>query len=406
MACTIRKRDEERRKTKEREESVKKSKGVVPTDQIHPSEADNSGSNSQNTKEKDPQNPNEILSKNSKKQNYNHKRQNNGKTDKIASQKQMYVAKNSTSVVQVVADSSPLPHGSPTTINTVLDPFPHGSPISLAVGVVGGKADDQEDVSGGLVGGQEKPIEPFSTSQPQPDTSKLVNFTQNGQPQNDTINSTVPTKKAKPNAQKRKAAQKKKAELEVALIASHHDKDSPQNFGKDMTSNVVSSEVQTPDEQLPGSLHSITEREEDPEEVDHFIYGQPQQTTTPDPETSIENPVPIACDPPDPVFAVCNLNTSGTRDFEADDYRQIISEDETEYNSEEEPKDTSDDAHAMQLLQTLGATNSQMSETHVKEVTDRQDLSLRGASHFSHGSGTGPPAARTRLKVKTRQPHD
>ncbi|MCE5167659.1 hypothetical protein HAX54_015397, partial [Datura stramonium] len=121
-----------------------------------------------------------------------------------------------------------------------------------------------------------------------------------------------------------KQHKKKKAELEASLIASHHDKDSPQNFGKDMTSNVVTSEVQTPgkrqaipeiqqdideadnfiydhphnetnvqnnsDEQFPGSLHSIIEREEDPEEVDHFIYGQPQQTTTPDPETPIENP--------------------------------------------------------------------------------------------------------------------
>ncbi|MCE5167660.1 hypothetical protein HAX54_015468, partial [Datura stramonium] len=170
----------------------------------------------------------------------------------------------------------------------------------------------------------EKPIEPFSTSHSHPDTSKVINPTQNGQPQNGASDSTTPTKKAKPNAQKRKAAQKKKAELEASLIASHHDKDSPQNFGKDMTSNVGTSEVQTPgkrqaipeiqqdideadhfiydhphnetnvqnnsDEQFPGSLHSIIEREDDPEEVDHFIYGQPQQTTTPDPETPIENP--------------------------------------------------------------------------------------------------------------------
>ncbi|MCD9560092.1 hypothetical protein HAX54_018534 [Datura stramonium] len=304
--------------------------------------------------------------------------------------------------LQAVADTSPIPHGSPVTFGTLSDPLPYGSPISLlAVGVVGGKVDGQEDVSGGLVSSQEKPIEPFSTIHSHPDTSIVINPTQNGQPQNGASDSTAPTKKAKPNAQKRKVAQKKKAELEAALIASHHDKDSPKNFGKDMTSNVVTSEVQT-----PGSLHSIIEREEDPEEVGHFIYGQPQQTTTPDPETPIENPVPIACGPPDPVVAVCNLNTSGTRDFEADDYRQIISEDETEYDYEEEPKDTSDDAHAMQLLQTLGATNSQMSETHVKEVTDRQGLSPRGASHFSPDSGTGPPAARTRLKVKTRHPHD
>ncbi|MCE5167553.1 hypothetical protein HAX54_010110, partial [Datura stramonium] len=204
------------------------------------------------------------------------------------------------------------------------------------------------DVSGGLVGSQEKPIEPFSTSHSHPDTSKVIKPTQNGQPQNGTSDSTTQTKKAKPNAQKRKEAQKKKAELEASLIASHHDKDSSQNFGKDMTSNVATSEVQTPgkrqaipeiqqdideadhfiydhphnetnvqndsDEQLTGSLHSIIGREKDLEEVDHFIYGQPQQTTNP--ETPSENPTPIACDPPDPVFAVCNLNTSGTRDFE------------------------------------------------------------------------------------------
>ncbi|MCE3216643.1 hypothetical protein HAX54_007293 [Datura stramonium] len=133
-----------------------------------------------------------------------------------------------------------------------------------------------------------------------------------------------------------------------------------------------------------------------------FVDSQEGLSSTPDLETPIENLVPIACDPPDPVFAVCNLNTSSCRDFEVDDYRQIISEDETEYDSEEEPKNSSDDAHAMQLLQTFGATNSQMSETHVKKVTDRQGLSPRGASHFSPGSGTGPPAARTRLKAKTR----
>ncbi|MCD7462594.1 hypothetical protein HAX54_048855, partial [Datura stramonium] len=96
-------------------------------------------------------------------------------------------------------------------INTIFDPLPHGSPISLlAVGVVGGKADGQEDVSGGLVGGQEKPIDPFSTSHSHPNTSKVVNLTQNCQPQNGASDSNAPTKKAKPNAQKRKATQKKK----------------------------------------------------------------------------------------------------------------------------------------------------------------------------------------------------
>ncbi|MCE5167290.1 hypothetical protein HAX54_046612, partial [Datura stramonium] len=152
------------------------------------------------------------------------------------------------------------------------------------------------------------------------------------------------------------------------------------------------------DDQIPNRLHSIIEREEDPEEVEHFIYGQTQQNHTPDPRTPIENLTPIACDPLDPVFVVCNLNTLGNRDFEADEYRQVIFEDETDYDSEEEPKNTTDYAHAMQLLQTFGATTSQISETQVKEVTDRQGLSPRGASHFSPGSGTFPPATRTRLK--------
>ncbi|MCD7462593.1 hypothetical protein HAX54_048854 [Datura stramonium] len=188
-----------------------------------------------------------------------------------------------------------------------------------------------------------------------------------------------------------------------------------------MTSNVLTSDVQTPgkrqvtpdiqedideadhfiydhpheatrvqndsDDQIPNRLHNIIEREEDPEEVDHFIYGQTQQNHTPDPGTPIENPTPTACDPPDPIFVV-------------------ISKDETDYESEEEPKNTTDDAHAMQLLQTFGATTSQISETQVKEVTDRHGLSPRGASLCSPGSGTGPPATRTRLKVKTRHPHD
>ncbi|MCD7462840.1 hypothetical protein HAX54_049452 [Datura stramonium] len=231
--------------------------------------------------------------------------------------------------------------------------------------------DGQEDVSGGLVGGQEKPIEPFSTSHSHLDTSK-----------------------------KRKTAQKKKAELEAALIASHHDKDSPQNFGKDITSNVITSDAQTPSkrqsipeiqedideadhfiydhpqdatsvqnnsvDQFIDRLQSIIEREEDHEEVNHFIYGQPQQTSAPDPETPIENPTPIACDPPDPVFAVCNLNTSGSRDFEAYEYRQVIPEDDTDYDSEEEPKNTTDDAHAMQLLQTFGTTTSQIHQDQTK----------------------------------------
>ncbi|MCE5167210.1 hypothetical protein HAX54_042554, partial [Datura stramonium] len=151
---------------------------------------------------------------------------------------------------------------------------------------------------------------------------------------------------------------------------------------------------------VSGRLHSIIEREEDPEEVDHFIYGQPQQTRSPDQETptEIQNPTPIACDPPNPVFAVCNLNSSGSRDFDADEYRQVISEDDIDYDSEEEPKNTTDDAHAMQLLQTFGVTTSHMSEARVKEVSDRQGLSPRGASHFSPGSGTGLPATRTRLR--------
>ncbi|MCE3051114.1 hypothetical protein HAX54_048925 [Datura stramonium] len=185
----------------------------------------------------------------------------------------------------------------------------------LVVGGVGGKVDGQEDVSRGL---------------------------------NGAIDSTIPTKKATPNAQKRKEAQKKKAKFEAAQIASHHDKD-PQNFGKEVASDLITSDVQTP---------------------------------------------------------VRNLNTSGSKDFDADEYKQIILKDDTESDSEEEPRNTAYDAHAMRLLQAFGATTSQMSDAQVKEFTDRQGLSSRRASHFSPGSGTGPPATRTRLRVKTLHPHD
>ncbi|MCD7469280.1 hypothetical protein HAX54_008208, partial [Datura stramonium] len=125
--------------------------------------------------------------------------------------------------------------------------------------------------------------------------------------------------RAKPNAQKRKAAQKKKAELEASQIASLHDKDSPQNFGK-----------------------------EDIDEADHFIYDHPQDATSGQNISDDQNPTPIACDPPNSMFAVCNLYTLGSKDFDADEYRQ--------------------------------------------------GLSSRGVSHFSPGSGTGPPATRTRLR--------
>ncbi|MCE5167036.1 hypothetical protein HAX54_034410, partial [Datura stramonium] len=119
-----------------------------------------------------------------------------------------------------------------------------------------------------------KPVEPFSTSHSHPDTSKVVNLTQNGQPHNGASDSNAPTKKAKPNAQKRKATQKKKVELEVALIASHHAKDSPQNFGKEMTSNVLTSDVQT-----PGKRQVTPKIQEDIDEADHFIYDHPHEAT-------------------------------------------------------------------------------------------------------------------------------
>ncbi|MCD7455248.1 hypothetical protein HAX54_027460 [Datura stramonium] len=251
----------------------------------------------------------------------------------------------------------------------------------LVVGVVGGKVDVPEDVPGGLIDGQEKPIEPTSTSHTHPDTFKVVSLTQNGQPQNDAIDSTVPTKREKPNAHKRKATQKKKAEFRASQIAN---------------------------DQVLGWLHSITESDEDPKEADHFIYDQPQQTLNLNPETpnDVQNPTLIACDPPDPVFAVCNLNTSGCRDFDADEYKQVILEDDIDSDSEEEPKNTIDDAYAMQLLQAFGTTTSQMSDAQVKKFTDRQGLSPRGVSHFSPGPGTGPLATRTRLRVKNRHPHD
>ncbi|MCE0480736.1 hypothetical protein HAX54_037838 [Datura stramonium] len=209
-------------------------------------------------------------------------------------------------------------------------------------------------------------------------------------------------------------------------IDSHHDKDSPQIIGKEVTSDRSLSDVQTPDkrqispeiqkdideadhfiydhphdvigdqnisdDQVSGQLHSITESVEDTEEADHFIYDQPQQTLTLDPETptDVQNPTLIACDPLDPVFAVCNLNTVSRRDFDADEYIQVISEDDIDSDSKEEPRNTTDDAHVMQLLQAFGTTTSQMLDVQVKEFTDRHGLSPRGVSHFSPGSGTGP----------------
>ncbi|MCD7469963.1 hypothetical protein HAX54_009458 [Datura stramonium] len=225
------------------------------------------GSNPQNPKEKGPQNPNDVVPQNPKQ--------------------------------QVVANTSPLHHGSLDTIETVSSPLPHGSPISvLAVGVVRGKVYGQEDVRGGLVGGKENPIEPIST---------------------------------------------------------------------------------------PSKRQIIPAIQKDIDEANHFIYDHPQyatggqnisydQTLDSNTETppNFQNPTSIACDPPDPVFAVCNLNTLGSKDFDAHKYRQ-----------------------------TFGATTSQMSDAQVKEFTDQQGLSPRAVSHFSPGSRTGPPATRTRLRVKT-----
>ncbi|MCD9559668.1 hypothetical protein HAX54_017807 [Datura stramonium] len=231
-----------------------------------------------------------------------------------------------------------------------------------------GKADGQEDVFGGLVGGQEKPIEPTSTSHTHPAKSKVVILTQNGQPQSSVIDSIVPTKKAKPNAQKRKVAPKKKVEFEAAQIASHHDKVPHQNFGKEATSDRSNSDVQT-----SGKRKTILEIQMDIDEADHFIYDHPQEAkggqnisddqvscrlhsitesdVVPDldPETPIDvhNPTPISCDPPDP-----------------------------------------------------------MSDAEVKDFIDRQGLSPRGDTHFTPSSGIGPLATRTRLRVKNRHPHD
>ncbi|MCE0480797.1 hypothetical protein HAX54_037906, partial [Datura stramonium] len=120
----------------------------------------------------------------------------------------------------------------------------------------------------------------------------------------------------------------------------------------------------------------------------------------------VQNSTPVACDPPDSVFIVCNLNSSGCRDFDADKYRQIFLEDDIISDSEDEPINTIDDAHALQLIQTFGATTSQMSYTQMKEFIDRQGLSPRGATHFSPSSRTGPPATWTRLRVKTFHSYD
>ena len=49
----------------------------------------------------------------------------------------------------------------------------------------------------------------------------------------------------------------------------------------------------------------------------------PIQTLVPDAQSDGQNDqnTPIAKEPSDPVFAVCNLNTSGSKEFIDDEYR-------------------------------------------------------------------------------------
>uniref|UniRef100_M1DN26 Uncharacterized protein n=1 Tax=Solanum tuberosum TaxID=4113 RepID=M1DN26_SOLTU len=110
--------------------------------------------------------------------------------------------------------------------------------------------------------------------------------------------------------------------------------------------------------------------------------------------------IPTDAEPPDTIIEVCYLNTTGN--ILEDDYRQVISEDENDDISEEEndSPELTDDAHARQLIETF-CSSSQM-----QKVVDEQGLSPRGTILLSPGSGTGPPATRTRKMRKLKLPYD
>ncbi|KAH0636099.1 hypothetical protein KY290_036519 [Solanum tuberosum] len=132
----------------------------------------------------------------------------------------------------IISVAAPPPHGNPRICATtshphgypimrVIAPTPHGNPIICGANynllVEGGEDDGQNDAIGGSDGCQEKPIEPISTSPPHQVTSKLARPKHKIQLKNI---ATSPEGKAKPNAQKRKVAQNKKAELNDEKTAS------------------------------------------------------------------------------------------------------------------------------------------------------------------------------------------
>ncbi|KAG5585828.1 hypothetical protein H5410_046262 [Solanum commersonii] len=200
-SCELNKRDEERKKYKEKEEAGKKAKFPKVQRSM----------------------PCKILKRKSQ------------RIQKSESRKiQMSnLQSNIIMLIKVIAcTSSPTPHGYPNMCVVVSPPHgypimrasapnPHGNPIFCAANydllVERGEDDSQEDVIGGSDGCQEKPIETISTSPPHLVTSKVTSSTHKSQPQNI---ATSPKGKANPNAQKRKEAQNKKAELYDQKIAN------------------------------------------------------------------------------------------------------------------------------------------------------------------------------------------
>ncbi|MCE0481429.1 hypothetical protein HAX54_039190, partial [Datura stramonium] len=168
---------------------------------------------------------------------------------------------------------------------------------------------------------------------------------------------------------------------------------SPHIFEKEVTSNQSTLVAQT-----PGKRQINPEIQKDIDEADHFIYDHPYEVTggqnnsddqhntnmvpiqiiISDLETPIvvQNSTRIACDPPDPMFAVCNLNTSGCRDFDPDEYRQVYSSNDILSNSKDET-------------------------IYTKDICFVVDTSL-WCYYFLDVRNLGPPATRTKLRIKTR----
>ncbi|MCD7469708.1 hypothetical protein HAX54_008873 [Datura stramonium] len=150
----------------------------------------------------------------------------------------------------------------------------------------------------------------------------------------------------------------------------------PQNSKKQVHQNQKKQD----NGKTPGKRQISPDIQKDIDEADHFIYDHPHEVTSgqntsddqhtidvvpiqtiildPKTPTVVQMSTPVACDPPNPVFVVCNFNTSVCRDFDVDEYRQVHSEDDIISDSEDEPINTTDDAHALQLIHSFGATTS------------------------------------------------